>query len=132
MERMNDRGTIKINKHVFGRLIWDAVGLTEGKVFSASEKGKLLTGIGGGRPAPGELADHMIIHEQEDIIEMEFCVIMSFGASIQKYTSLILDYLETELKAMFPCQKGRIVLRVVGVKSKQIAPRDIEVERTWN
>lgn len=132
MERMNDRGIIKINKHVFGRLIWDAVGLTEGKAFSASEKGKLLTGIGGSRPAPGELADHMMIREQDDIIEMEFCIIMSFGASIQKYTSLILDYLETELKAMFPWQKGRIVLRVVGVKSKQIAPRDIEVERTWN
>ena len=38
MERSNEKGTIKINKLIFGRLAYDAVGLTEGRAFSASEK----------------------------------------------------------------------------------------------
>ena len=132
IERVNEKGTMKINKHVFGRLAWDAVGLTEGKAFSASEKGKLLAGIGGSRPAAGEIADHMIIEEKDGVLSLQLYIIMSFGASIQQNTNLILDHMEGELKKMFPNQEGRILLRVVGVKSKQIAPRDIEVERTWN
>ena len=132
MERINEKGTIKINKHIFGRLVWDAVGLTEGKVFSASEKAKTLSGIGGSRPAPGEIADHMMVRESGGSIEIEFCVVISFGASIQKNTDLILDHMENALKAMFPNQSGRILLKVVGVKSRKIAPRSIEVERTWN
>ena len=132
MERVNEKGTIKINKHIFGKMAFDAIGLTEGKAFSASEKGKQLTGIGGSRPAPGEISDHMTVREEEGTLYVELCIIMSFGASIQKNTDLILDYMEDQLKICFPQQPGRIVLKVVGVKSKQVAPRDIEVERTWN
>lgn len=132
MERVNEKGTMKINKHIFGRLAFDAMGLTEGKVFFASEKGKPLTGIGGSRPAPGEIADNMVVQDLGNSLYLELYGIISFGASIQKNTKLILDHMETELKAMFPGQSGRIVLKVVGVKSRQIASRDIEVERTWN
>lgn len=132
MERVNEKGTIKINKLIFGRLAWDAVGLTEGHAFSASEKGKQLTGIGGSRPTPGEIADHMVVQDTDGRLEIRFCIIMLFGSSIQKNTQMILDYMEKELKVMFPEQAGRILLKVVGVKSKQIAPRDIEVERAWN
>ena len=132
MERINEKGTIKINKHIFGKIAFDAVGLTEGKAFSASEKGKQLTGIGGSRPAPGEISDNMLIREEEGMLYVEMYLIMSFGASIQKNTELILDHMEQELKICFPQQPGKILLKVVGVKSRQIAPRDIEVERTWN
>jgi len=132
MERVNERGTMKINRTIFGRLAYDAVGLTEGKAFSASEKGKQITGIGGTRPAPGEIADNLIIREEEGRIYLELYVIIAFGSSISQMTARILDYLEEEMRLMFPQQGGRIVLKVVGVKSKQIAPRDIEVERVWN
>ena len=132
MERINEKGTIKINKHIFGKMAFDAVGLTEGKAFSASEKGKQLTGIGGSRPAPGEIADNMTVREEGGVLCLEMYIIMLFGASIQKNTELILDHMEKELKQCFPQQPGRILLKVVGVKSKQVALRDIEVERTWN
>lgn len=132
MERVNEKGTIKINKHIFGKMAFDAIGLTEGKVFAASEKGKQLSGIGGSRPAPGELSDHMIIREDDGTLYVEMYLIMSFGASIQKNTELIMNHMEKELTACFPKQPGRLLLKVVGVKSKQVAPRDIEVERTWN
>ena len=132
VERINEKGTMKINQNIFGRIAYDAVGLTEGKAFSASEKGKQLTGIGGTRPTPGEIGDHMIVREEEGRIYLELYIIMSFGASIQKATQQILDYMEGQLKILFPDQGGRILLKIVGVKSKQIAARDIEVERVWN
>ena len=71
MERVNEKGTIKINKHIFGKMAFDAIGLTEGKAFSASEKGKQLTGIGGSRPTPGEISDHMIVREDDGMLYVE-------------------------------------------------------------
>ena len=44
----------------------------------------------------------------------------------------MLDYVEKELKSMFPGQPGTAVVRIVGVKSRLIAVRDLEVERKWN
>lgn len=133
MERSNEKGTIKINDHIFGRLVSEAISLTAGKVFPASEKGKLLTGIGGSMPGAGELADNLIIREETDgSLFLQWYVIMSFGASIHRATKLMLDYAEKELKSMFPNQPGRIIIRIVGVKSRLIAVRDLEVERKWN
>ena len=133
MERMTDMGVMKINRLIFGRLVLDALASAGGKAFPASEKGKLLAGIGGSRPAAGEIADNLVVKEEADgSLLLKLYIIMSFGSSIQLATGQILDSLEGDLKPMFPGQSGRIVLKITGVKSKQIAPRDIEVERTWN
>lgn len=133
MERNNEKGNIKINDNIFGRLVLDAIGLTEGKAFPASEKGKLLSGIGGTSPGAGEIADNMIIREEEDgSLYMQWYIIMSFGSSIHRVTRIMLDHVEKEIRAMFPGQPGRLVLRIVGVKSRKIAVRDLEVERQWN
>lgn len=131
MERINEKGTIKINHTIFGRMLHEAIKLTDEHTFAASEKGKLLSGIRGNSPAPGEIGDNMVLEEEDGVIYVEFYIIMLFGASIRKYTKIILDCMEKKLKELFPCQPCRIVLNVVGVKSKQIAPRDIQVERKW-
>ena len=84
-------------------------------------------------PGAGELADNLIIREEADgSLFLQWYVIMSFGASIHRATKLMLDYAEKELKSMFPNQPGRIIIRIVGVKSRLIAVRDLEVERKWN
>lgn len=81
----------------------------------------------------GELADNLVVCEEQDgSIFLEWYIIMSFGASIHRATKLMLDYAEKELKSMFPGQPGRAVVRIVGVKSRLIAVRDLEVERKWN
>lgn len=133
MERKNEKGTIKINDHIFAKIVGEAISRTGGKAFPASEKGKLLTGIGGSMPGVGELADNLVVCEEQDgSIFLEWYIIMSFGASIHRATKLMLDYAEKELKSMFPGQPGRAVVRIVGVKSRLIAVRDLEVERKWN
>ena len=132
MERKNEKGTIKINDHIFARIVGEAISQAGGKAFPASEKGKLLTGIGGSMPGVGEQADNLVVREEEGGVYLEWYIIMSFGASIYRATKLMLDYAEKELKSMFPSQPGRAVVRIVGVKSRLIAVRNLEVERKWN
>ena len=132
MERKNEKGTIKINDHIFARIVGEAISQAGGKAFPASEKGKLLTGIGGSMPGVGEQADNLVVREEEGGVYLEWYIIMSLGASIYRATKLMLDYVEKELKSMFPGQPGRAVVRIVGVKSRLIAVRDLEVERKWS
>ena len=56
---------------------------------------------------------------------------MNFGSSIKKVTESMLNDLEESFKLMFPSQPGKITIKIVGVKSKKIAARDIEVIREY-
>ena len=62
---------------------------------------------------------------------MKFFVIMTFGASIKDNCTAVLDSLEKQMKTMLPDKSGQIVLKIVGVKSKKIARRDIEIVREY-
>ena len=58
-------------------------------------------------------------------------MIIQFGAGIRKTTEEILDYIEYEMRGLFPEKGGRLILKIVGIKSRRIAPRDIEVVREY-
>ena len=62
---------------------------------------------------------------------MVFYVVLNFGASIKKVTDTVLDALCREMQSMFPQQKGIFTMVITGVKSKNIAPRNIEVTRIY-
>ncbi|MCI8609190.1 MAG: hypothetical protein HFE73_06065 [Firmicutes bacterium] len=132
MKRVSEKGIMKINRHVFAALVEETLQAAEGKAFAASEKGKLLSSIGGGTPAAGEISDHLFVTEADGVLYLEWYIIMSFGASIKQTTKVMLDYAEQELRQMFPHMGGCVRIRIVGVKSRLIAERNIEVERQWN
>ena len=52
-------------------------------------------------------------------------------SSIKNVTENVLDLVQEEMQQFFPTQGGEIILHIVGVKSKQIAERDIEVKREY-
>ena len=130
LEREASYGAIKINDNIFARIILDAVALTDGKVLCSTEKGKYPGGFDQ-RVSVGELLPHIRINETDEEYVLEFYIIMSFGASIKDNCVLMLDYIEEQMKAMFPDKKGRILLKITGVKSKKIAPRDIKIVRKY-
>ena len=130
LERTAPFGAIKINDNIFARIILDAVALTEGKVICATEKGKYPGGFDQ-RVSVGELLPHIVIREEEEEYVLEFFIIITFGASIKENCVIVLDYIEKQMKSMLPDKNGRIQMRIVGVKSKRIAPRNIQIVRKY-
>ena len=131
LEKNNELGTIRIHNNIFGGLVYDALRETEGRALAASDKGKLL-GSMGGWPSDGEIADNILLRQEDKKIYLECYIIMRFGSSIKLVTKRVMDSLEVRLRQMFPDYAGQIKIKVVGVKSKQIAERDVEVSRQWN
>ena len=130
LQRTTQCGKIKINENVFAKWVQAAVSKTAGRVLCASEKGKILGGIDQ-KVSIGELSSNIIIKETKDSYNLKFFVIMSFGASIKKNCNIILDSIESQMKKMFPDKKGQIVVKIVGVKSKKIAERNMEIVREY-
>lgn len=129
-ERKNEFGTIKLNDSIFAQIVQTGIAKCGGRAFPASEKGKLLGGQGV-KPGIGEITSNIKIKDEEEFYKLEFCIIMSFGASISETTKDILDYAEYEMKGLLPDKKGKIILRIVGIKSKKIAERNIKVVREY-
>lgn len=130
LERKNDLGTIKLNDYIFAQIVQNGISKCSGKAFLASEKGKLL-GNQGVKAGLGEIASNIKLKDEEDGYTLEFYLVMSFGASISETTRELLDYIEYEMKGMLPDKNGRIVLQIVGIRSKKIAERNIRVVREY-
>lgn len=122
-------GTITINTAVISREILYAATKVNEKMIFATEKCKAL-----GNPkkvGSGELAANIKVVEKDDVLDLTFYIIMNFGASIKNTTETIFDTLEETFKSMFPSKAGKITIKIIGVKSKNVAPRDIEVVREY-
>lgn len=129
-ERKNEFGTIKLNDAVFAQLVQTGIAKCGGRAFLASEKGKLLGGQGV-KPGLNEISANVKLKEEKQHYSLELCIIMSFGASINETTREILDYIEYEMRGLLPDKDGRIVLRIVGIKSKKIAERNLTLVREY-
>lgn len=131
LERTTEYGNIRINNNIFAKIVMKAVSKTGGKTFCASERGKILGGIDQ-KVSGSELSSNIFFAETDECYILKFFLIMSFGASIKENCALIFDELEKELKLLLPDKKGRIIIKIVGVKSKRIASRDIELKREYD
>jgi len=69
--------------------------------------------------------------EDKDIYKIIFYAVISFGSSIKNVTEEVLDQLQSQMQTMFPEYGGCLTLKIVGVKSKHVAERDIEVKREY-
>ena len=130
LERSTQYGKIKLNDTIFAKAVLSAVAKTGGKVLCSSERGKILGGIDQ-KVSTGELASNIFIRETAEGYCLKFFVIMSFGASIKENCTAVLDSLEQQMKIMLPDKQGQIILKIVGVKSKKIAERNIEIVREY-
>lgn len=127
--RTTSLGRITVNDSVIAREIIRSVSASSGKLFLSDRSGRLLTSHD--RVSTGDLTGNFDIEESDDKYIITFYGIMSFGASIKDVTSAVLDALEKELRTMFPEHGGVLIIRITGVKSKNIAPRDIEIRREY-
>lgn len=129
LSRETQLGKITINDNVIAKSILKATAGVANKLYLSTEKGKIL-----GSPlrvGTSELAGNIVIEEIDERYEITFYVIISFGSSIKNVTETVLNTLQEEMQSMFPNQGGVLRIKIVGVKSKNVAERDIEVKREY-
>lgn len=129
LSRETKLGKITINDNVIAKAILKATAGVANKLFLSTEKGKLL-----GSPlrvGSSELAGNIVIREVNGRYDITFYAVINFGSSIKNVTETVMNALQEEMQTMFPNQSGILTVKIVGVKSKNIAERDIEVKREY-
>ncbi|MBR5128604.1 MAG: Asp23/Gls24 family envelope stress response protein [Firmicutes bacterium] len=129
LTKVTNLGAITINSSVISKEVINAAIPVNEKMFFSTEKGKLL-----GAPKKvglGDLTSNIKIVEDGEKLDIKIYIVMNFGSSIKTATETILDNLQKSLCGMFPRQNITITIKIVGVKSKNIALRDIEVIREY-
>lgn len=129
LNRKTRLGTVTVNNNVIAKVILKAAEKTDGRFLLSSERGRIL-GVAS-RVGVGDVSGHFEIEERNDTYFLKFSGIVRFGSSIKNVTDDVLDSVQEEMQELFPQQKGVVTLHIVGVKSKQIAERDIEVKREY-
>ncbi len=130
MIRKNNLGTIRIEQKIFAQIVINAFVKAKTKSYLATPKLKLL-GNYEKKINPNELSQNMLVEMDEDWLYVEFYLVTEFGTSIKETTDAIINDVYKSLQKMFPKLSVKVVIRVVGVKSKNIAPRDIEIVKSY-
>lgn len=125
LTKTTDLGTISINDSVIAKTILKAASNAEGRLFLSTESGKILG------YHTNDLYGNFIMEEVDETYKITFYVIISFGSSIKMVTDKVLDALQAAMQSMFPEYGGVLTMKIVGVKSKNIAERNIEVKREY-
>lgn len=130
LEKKESLGTVKVSKTIFASVVIGAAGKTTAKVIFASKTGRILGGLSK-RVSPADLLANMDFEEQPDAYILTFYVVLNFGDSIGETSRQMLDYIEKELKALFPGKALKVTFKLVGIKSKKFAKRDVEIVREY-
>lgn len=121
----NGLGTIKINNTLYAKVIYQAVSLTDNEMFMSAATPKILA-TKDRKGSTTFLSQNIEVTETDDEIDIVFYVIAKFGTSISKNAGLILQNVIEDLSHAFPNHSIHVKMKVIGVKSKNIARRDLE------
>lgn len=133
LTRETNLGTISVSNLFFAQMIADSFKLDacKGKVWPATKKGRQI-----GSPAKfnlSEFANTIEVEESEypGHVNIECNVIVKFGVSIGRVCETIADHTADLIEKRQGKKPYQIKIRVAGVKSKQIARRNLEVVKTY-
>lgn len=127
LQRTNELGIISVSNNVFAQIVADSFGLVIGKAWPGTKKGKQI-----GNDIKfnlSELESTLQVTEIDDELYIKFYIIVKFGASIKNITDELMKYCFENIAKVYGKRPTEIVICVSGIKSRQIAKRDIEVAR---
>ncbi len=122
-------GDIAVNESVIAKAIIKSALEAGDRIFSATEKGKIIGTYK--KIGTGDLSGHFEFEETGNKYKIVFYTVIIFGSSIKSVTETVLDELQNKMQTMFPEYGGELILKIVGVKSKNVAERNIEVKREY-
>lgn len=133
LTRETNLGTISVSNLFFAQIIAGSFKLEtcKGKVWPATKKGRQI-----GSPAKfnlSEFASAISVEQSEHQgrMNIECSIIVKFGTSISTICETIADHTAEMVKQRHGDMPYKITIHVTGVKSKQIAKRNLEVVKTY-
>ena len=133
LTRENDLGTISVSNLFFAQMIAGSfkTDVCKGKVWPSTKKGRQI-----GSPAKFNLSEFANAITVEPSghpgrVNIECSVIVKFGTSISAICEAIADYTAETIEKKQIGKLYKITIHVAGVKSKQIAKRNLEVTKTY-
>ncbi len=118
-DKETDLGKIHFPASVIERIVKDAVNTCDEKVFLNKYKGKYMSMVP---------SDDYRAEEKDAGINITVYVVMSFGASIGKYSKRVLTYIYENVEKVMGRRPSSVTIVVTGLKSKDnIAKRHIEI-----
>lgn len=133
LSKTTELGTISVSDIIFAQIIEKSLKIPEcrDKVWAATKKGRQI-----GNEQKLNISD--LAHEIDvepsadgDSIELTFHVIIRFGAGIKLITDILTEYISETVLQKLGKKPDLIRIRIVGVKSRNIAKRNLEVVKRY-
>lgn len=136
LSKETELGTISISKIVAAQVLVDAIKQSgcAFKVWPATKKGRQI-----GTDTKYNISDissHITaeMDENNNALVINFYIILKYGCSIKEMTKRLSEFMANEFKKLCSdetIKKYIVRVTVTGVKSKQIAKRNIEVTNEY-
>jgi uncharacterized alkaline shock family protein YloU len=121
-------GNININNYAIEKIVIGNILKKKNIITPTNKRGKVIA-VKGIRIKPSDYVSAVEIIEYEDKLFIKMYFVIEFGASINKETNKIFDMIEKDFEAIGIQKPTQITAKITGVKSKQIAKRELEVVR---
>lgn len=126
-------GTISVSNMLFAQIIGESFTKEYclDRVWPASKRGRQI-----GSDAKFSLSDfanHIDVNPSSDggSFDLEFSIIVKFGTSIRSISEHLADDIAATIEEKTGKKPNQIKIRISGVKSKQIAKRNLEVIKNY-
>lgn len=133
VSRETQLGTISISNLLYAQIIargFEQEACRE-RIWPATRKGRLISG--GQKLNLSEFASHIDVDNDfvENSVDLEFSVIVKFGASIRSLTDQLANYVAAAVEEKTGKKPSQIKIKIAGVKSRQVARRNLEVIKRY-
>lgn len=126
-------GEIAVSDILFAQVISECFKseTCQGRVFPATRKGRQIGS--NQRYSLSEFAGHIETEKSADgeSVDLTFSIIVKFGTSIRSLTDVLGDDIAESLEKRLGQKPRQITIRITGVKSRQIARRNLEVIKRY-
>ena len=133
LSRETELGTITISNLLFAQIIADSFKIESclGKVWPSTKKGRQIGSDT--KYNISEFANNIEVERSlyGESVDIEFNIIVKFGTSIRNITDDISDYIADVIYQKQGKKPNQIRIRIAGVKSRQMARRNLEVVKRY-
>ncbi len=133
LSKNTDLGQITISDQIFAGMLIEAIRCPEceGRVWPSTKRGRIIPESG--RSYESEVAGSIEVSrdDADDTLYLNVYVVIKFGAGIKKVVEAMCSYMAGIITERQGERKVSVMVHVTGVKSKQVARRELLVIKEY-